>query len=284
MANSLEKVTGAQTASDANSIGSTLSEFNDVALSQLLGAYLQNQGQMAQPEYTGLTNAALMDIPTMQQALGTQITYDRDAIEKLYTDATKEAYGMERESGAENKYFRALAASSSEAQKAMSDQYNRAASQGAAQGMLAANQLSSILGISQQAQEQAQQLAVDRQALVKEYAQQLMADKSNALKYSNDTQSALAQNARQLYNDSIQAKTAELAYNQAINTDRAGYMANKDTVLGNLLGNLGTAASNAYANNTTSLASIQNAIAQADATKNQKLTYGGDYTVHNLNS
>lgn len=281
MANSTEKVTGASTASSSYNTGSTLDEFNNVNLNQLLQAYLANQSQYAQPEYTGVTDANVMSLPNLQQALGMNITYDRDAIEKLYTDATKAGYNTELQSGAENKYFRALASASSEAQKAMADSYNKAAAQGAAQGMTAANQLSSILGISQQAQEQAQQLAVDRQQLVNTYAQQLQQDKIDAMKYSNDTQTGLAQSARQLYNDSIQAKTAELAYNQALNTDRAGYMANKDTVAGNLIGNLGTAASNAYANNTTSLASIQNAIAQAQATQNQKITYAGGYQVTN---
>lgn len=281
MANSNEKITGASTASNSSNIGSTLDEFNNVNLNQLLQAYLANQSQYAQPEYTGVTDANVMSLPNLQQALGMNITYDRDAIEKLYTDATKAGYNTELQSGAENKYFRALASASSEAQKAMADSYNKAAAQGAAQGMTAANQLSSILGISQQAQEQAQQLAVDRQQLVNTYAQQLQQDKIDAMKYSNDTQTGLAQSARQLYNDSIQAKTAELAYNQALNTDRAGYMANKDTVAGNLIGNLGTAASNAYANNTTSLASIQNAIAQAQATQNQKITYAGGYQVTN---
>lgn len=281
MAEVTDFIPGASSVSTEGNTSSSYSEFNAEALQSMLAAYLANQNGYLGAGYTDVNNAGVMDLPTLQQALGTNITYDRQAIEDLYNTATETGYGIERKNGAENAYFKALASSSSEANKAMADQYNRAAAQGASAGMAAANQLSSILGMGQQAQEQAQQLAIDRQNSMKEYAQQMAQNKVDALKYSNDTQTNLAQQARQLYNDSIQQQTAQLAYNQAANTDIAGYNANKDTVLGNLLGNLGSAGSNAFANSVTSLASIQNAIAAADAQKNQQITYAGDYTVRN---
>lgn len=281
MAEVTDYIPGASSVSTEGNTSSSYNEFNAEALQSMLAAYLANQNGYLGAGYTDVNNAGVMDLPTLQQALGTNITYDRQAIEDLYNTATETGYGIERKNGAENAYFKALASSSSEANKAMADQYNRAAAQGASAGMAAANQLSSILGMGQQAQEQAQQLAIDRQNSMKEYAQQMAQNKVDALKYSNDTQTNLAQQARQLYNDSIQQQTAQLAYNQAANTDIAGYNANKDTVLGNLLGNLGSAGSNAFANSVTSLASIQNAIAAADAQKNQQITYAGDYTVRN---
>lgn len=281
MAEVTDYIPGASSVSTEGNTSSSYSEFNAEALQSMLAAYLANQNGYLGAGYTDVNNAGVMDLPTLQQALGTNITYDRQAIEDLYNTATETGYGIERKNGAENAYFKALASSSSEANKVMADQYNRAAAQGASAGMAAANQLSSILGMGQQAQEQAQQLAIDRQNSMKEYAQQMAQNKVDALKYSNDTQTNLAQQARQLYNDSIQQQTAQLAYNQAANTDIAGYNANKDTVLGNLLGNLGSAGSNAFANSVTSLASIQNAIAAADAQKNQQITYAGDYTVRN---
>ena len=147
--------------------------------------------------------------------------------------------------------------------------------------------LSAILGTTQTANEEATQLAVDRQARVNQYAQQLRQDSVDALKYSNDTANQIGTLSHQLYNDDIQKLTAQLAYNQAINTDAAGYAANKYTAQSNLAGTLASAGAGIYNNNQSSVAAIQSAIEQANAQRYaadkgqyQKLEYAGGYTVH----
>ena len=146
--------------------------------------------------------------------------------------------------------------------------------------------LSAILGNTQTANEEATQLAVDRQALVNQYAQQLRQDSVDALKYSNDMASQIGTLSHQLYNDDIQKLTAQLAYNQAINTDAAGYAANKYTAQSNLAGTLASAGAGIYNNNQSSIAAIQSAIEQANAQRYaadkgqyQKLEYSGGYSV-----
>ena len=90
-----------------------------------------------------------------------------------------------------------------------------------------------------------------------------------------------------MYNDDIQKLTAQLAYNQAINTDAAGYAANKYTAQSNLAGTLASAGAGIYNNNQSAIASVQAAIEQANAQRyaadkgqHQKLEYAGGYTVH----
>ena len=91
-----------------------------------------------------------------------------------------------------------------------------------------------------------------------------------------------------LYNDQIQQLTAQLAYNQGINTDAAGYAANKYTANANLAGNNASAGAGVYNNNQSAIAQLQAAIESANAQRyaadkgqHQNIEYSGGYTVHN---
>jgi hypothetical protein len=93
--------------------------------------------------------------------------------------------------------------------------------------------------------------------------------------------------SHQLYNDDIQKLTAQLSYNQGINTDAAGYAANKYNANSNLQGTIASAGAGVYNNNQSALAAIQAAIEQANATKYasdkgqySKVEYAGGYKVN----
>ena len=261
------------------------------SLADIIAALQKSAGSIpdtyTQPAYQTLVDPSIRGAQSLADQLGVQFTYDRDAIEKIYQDATKSALRTEMGSGTENKYYQHLADAQNTALDTIRQQHGSAVASGASRGMQAANMLSAILGTTQKANEEATQLAVDRQALVNKYAQQLKQDSVDALKYSNDTANQIGTLSHQLYNDDIQKLTAQLAYNQAINTDAAGYAANKYTAQSNLAGTLASAGAGIYNNNQSSVAAIQSAIEQANAQRYaadkgqyQKLEYAGGYTVH----
>ena len=261
------------------------------SLADIIAALQKSAGSIpdtyTQPAYQTLVDPSIRGAQSLADQLGVQFTYDRDAIEKIYQNATKASLKTEMGSGTENKYYQHLADAQNTALDTIRQQYGSAVASGASKGMQAANMLSAILGTTQKANEEATQLAVDRQALVNKYAQQLKQDSVDALKYSNDTANQIGTLSHQLYNDDIQKLTAQLAYNQAINTDAAGYAANKYTAQSNLAGTLASAGAGIYNNNQSSVAAIQSAIEQANAQRYaadkgqyQKLEYAGGYTVH----
>jgi hypothetical protein len=240
-----------------------------------------------QPAYTQVDAPTIRGVDDLASALGVNFTYDRGAIEKVFQDATKASFNAEQQSGAENKFYKHMADAQNTALDTIRQQYGQAVATGANKGMQAANMLSAVLGTSQLASEEATQLAVDRQKLVNNYAQQLKKDSVDALKYSNEVASNIAGLSHQYYNDDIQKLTAQLSYNQGINTDAAGYAANKYTANSNLQGAIASAGAGVYNNNQSALAAIQAAIEQANATKYaadkgqySKVEYAGGYTVH----
>ena len=240
------------------------------------------------PEYTSVIDPTIYGADALANMLGVQFTYDRDEIEKIYQDATKAAMNAEQQSGAEKSYYKHMADAQNTALDTVRQQYGQAVAAGANRGMQAANMLSTILGTTQAANEEATQLAVDRQTLANKYAQQLKQDTADALQYSNEMGNTIGSMAHQLYNDQIQQLTAQLAYNQGINTDAAGYAANKYTANANLAGNNASAGAGVYNNNQSAIAQLQAAIESANAQRYaadkgqyQNLEYSGGYTVHN---
>lgn len=240
------------------------------------------------PEYTSVIDPTIYGADALANMLGVQFTYDRDEIEKIYQDATKAAMNAEQQSGAEKSYYKHMADAQNTALDTVRQQYGQAVAAGANRGMQAANMLSTILGTTQAANEEATQLAVDKQTLANKYAQQLKQDTADALQYSNEMGNTIGSMAHQLYNDQIQQLTAQLAYNQGINTDAAGYAANKYTANANLAANNASAGAGVYNNNQSAIAQLQAAIESANAQRYaadkgqyQNLEYSGGYTVHN---
>lgn len=238
-------------------------------LSQIRNTLGTANSTYAQPSYTDTTTPTLRSAEQLNNVLGTDITYDRNEIESIYNKASKAAYDakLQEQANAERGYYGNIATMQDTALDTIRQQYSQAIASGASKGMQAANTLSAILGTSQQSIDEATKLAQDRQALGTTYAAELQKNASDALSYSNETASTLATLSRQLYNDDIQRLTAQLAYNQGINTDAAGVAANQYTALSNLLANYASSGAGVYNNNQSAIAAIQAALAEAEATK-----------------
>jgi len=219
------------------------------------------------PDYTNVVNSRIRDVNDLSKTLGVNFTYDRNEIEKIYQDATMAALRMEQNSGAERQYYNNLANAQNTMLDTIRQQYGSAVASGANRGMQAANMLSAILGTTQTANEEATNLAAARQELTNKYAQQMRQDTVDALNYSNDMANTIGSLSHQLYNDEIQQKTAELAYNQGINTDYAGYMASKYTADANLLAALAGTGAGVYNNNQSAIAALEAAIETARGNK-----------------
>ena len=217
------------------------------------------------PEYTQVNQPNKMGAEDINKVLGTDITYDRNEIENIYKDATKGAYDQElqQQANAEKSYYKQMATVQNTALDTMRQQYGQAIASGSSKGMQAANALSAVLGTSQTTNDTATKLAEDRQALGGKYATQMKKDTENALTYANEVGEKLGNMSHQFYNDDIQKLTAQLSYNQGINTDTAGYEANKYTAMSNLLANLANAGAGVYNNNQSSIAAIQAALEEA---------------------
>lgn len=240
------------------------------------------------PAHTGVATPEIRSAQELAKLLGVDFTTDKNAIQQAYQDATSAAYqrALEGSTDAQKNYYANVAATQDTAIGTLRNQYAQAIASGASKGMQAANALSAVLGLSQQTAQQATQLATDRQALGTQYAQMLKDDVKNAIQASNEIGTGIAGIAHQLYNDDIQRKTAELSYNQGINTDQAGLAANKYTADTNLAGNVTNASAGIYNNNQSAIAALEAAIHQAAATRYaaeqgryQNLHYSGGYAV-----
>lgn len=219
------------------------------------------------PDYTAVTDAKTRSISDLQNALGTNITFDRNAIEKIYQDSTKQAYNtaLTQQKLAEKNYNSQMATAQNTAVDTMRQQQGQAVASGASKGMQAANVLSAILGTSQTMAPEATTLAQARATLGQTYGDKLAQNSVDALTQSNTVQQALASLSRQLYNDDIQSKTAELAYNQGINTDSAGYQAQRQAALASIINGINSNAAGIFNGNQSALAQIQASIDAANA-------------------
>lgn len=260
------------------------------SLADILATLQQNtpaiNDSYVQPEYTNVIDPTLYNVNDLSKVLGLDFTYDRNEIEKIYQDATKASYLAEANSGAERGYYSNLANAQNTALDTIKQQYGQAVATGANKGMQAANMLSAVLGTTQTANDEATALAEGKQKLANTYAAQLKKDTADALSYSNDVANSIGSLTHSLYNDQIQQLTAQLAYNQGINTDAAGYAANKYTAQSNLAGTLASAGAGVYNNNQSAIAQLQAAIEAANAQRYaadkgqyQKIEYSGGYSV-----
>lgn len=234
------------------------------SVSELLGQYSVLNNPYENPDYTNVDDATLQSVQQLQNTLGTNINYDYDNIKGIYDEAARQGYEIEQESGAERSYYQHLADAQNTALDTIRQQYGQAVASGASKGMQAAQQLSAILGTTQQANAEATQLAIDKQSRANEYAQQVAQNARDALSYSNQQQMDLANLSRTLYNDSIQKQTAQLGYNQSLNTDKANVASAYLNAQGSLNGSIANTIGGVYNNNQSAIAQLQSAIEQAN--------------------
>ena len=244
----------------------SLTSIVDGLKKNLTGSLVNNYQK---PEYTAVTDPKLRSASELNQQMGTDITYDRDAIEKIYKDATNASFktDMQQQQNAERNYYTDMSTAQNTLMDTLRQQQGQAVTSGVNSGMQAASALSTMLGTSQAAAKEATTLAQDRQKLGNTYAADLKNDTKSALDTANATGQALATLSRQLYNDDIQQKTAELSYNQGINTDYAGNQSAYTNSLASLLSNIANAGTGVYNNNQSAVAQIQAAVQNASGTR-----------------
>ena len=182
-------------------------------------------------------------------------------------DATSASYDARYSAlnDATSNYYRDMATQQDSVADAIRSQYAQAIQTGVSRGMQSANLLSSILGSSQAAAQGAQQLAQDRYQTGMDLQVQMAKDAVEALNKSNAAYETLMGNIRQLYNDEIQEKTADLEYNASIQETNANYFANKYNADTNYAQGVLTNASGIFNNNQSALSALIAAAANAAA-------------------
>ena len=239
----------------------------DSIIQQIQSATGTTKDTYVKPELLDTIDPRMLGIKEFTDLLGIDYTYDRASIEKILQDAVSAEYDLRgtEQSNTERKFNKNMAVAQETALDTIRQQMGAAVAQGATKGMSAANQLSAVLGVTQQASDEATQLALDRQLMAKEQGVARSQATANALSQSNEAFLNYGGLARQYYNDQIQQLAAELSYNQGINTDYAGYQANKYSADQSLLASMQASGSNIYNNNNSSIAAIQQAIENATA-------------------
>lgn len=188
------------------------------------------------------------------------------------TDAAYEAL-FNAVNDSEREYNRNMANSQQSAADTIRNQYAQAIQQGVSKGMQNANMLSTLLGTSQGASDEATKIAESRYQTGKDYTAQQIKDASDALSASNSAYETLMSNIRQLYNDEIQEKTADLEYNASIAETNAQYYANKYRADTDYANNINTNATGIYNNNHSSLSQILAAAIAAEAQDKYSAAY-----------
>ena len=213
-----------------------------------------------------ITDPRLRSIAEYIQELGAEgYQYKYEDILGNLNAATNAGYDAQLNAlaDASSEYNRNMATQQNSVADAIRSQYAQAIQTGVSKGVQSANLLSSILGNSQAAAQGAQQLAQDRYQAGVDLKSQLMQDAVDAFNKSNAAYETLMGNIRQLYNDEIQEKTADLEYNASVLETNANYYANKYNADSNyaqgVLGN----ASGVYNNNQSVLGALIGNAAQS---------------------
>lgn len=225
----------------ATNLASILQTLKSSVASQLPSTYQK-------PDYTNVIDPRVLSFSELQNQLGSSMQYDADSIKKLYQDATNSAYESSKsaQTASERAFWQSLSNLQNTSTDALRNTESSAIASGTNKGMSAANQLSAILGLQEEGLTQSTDLVNNRQQIASDYASQLSQDAKDALGTSNDFQAQLATLMRQLYADQQTQQAAQLAYNQSINSDNAGYSASYDTAYASLMDAIAGAGSEIY--------------------------------------
>ncbi len=245
---------------------------------------IQQLGGYDNPAVSDYTQASMRDVtdPTLMtiaqylNALGADgYTYQYSDFLDKANAATKAGYDAQFNAldDAQRNYYQSMGTAQATAADTIRNQYSQAIQQGISKGMQQANILSTLLGTSQAAAQEATQLAQDRYQTGQEYRAQILKDASDAIAASNNAYGVLMDNIRQLYNDDIQQKTADLEYNASVIDSNAQYAANKYAADTNYASGINTNASGIFNNNQSVLSQIMAAASQAAAQDNYSNAY-----------
>lgn len=245
-------------------------------ISALGGLTNPNSDNYVPAEYREVIDPRLRSISEYLNQLGADgYQYEYSDILNTLNNATNAAYDARFNAldDANAQFNRDIATQQDSIADTLRSQYAQAIQSGVSRGMQSANILSSILGTTQAAAQSAQQLAEDRYQTGMDKQAQIVKDASDALTRSNAAYETLMSNIRQLYNDEIQEKTADLEYNASIADTNAQHAASIYTADTNYAQNVLANASGIYNNNQSVLQAIIAAAANASAQD----TYSANY-------
>ena len=174
-------------------------------------------------------NPELMNLEDYLNKLGTQdYTYKYEDFLAALNNATNAGYDAQQSAldDAQRNYFKSMGANQETAADTIRSQYAQAIQQGISKGMQNANLITTLLGNSQTASDEATKLAQERYQAGQEQQAALVKNASDALTQSNTAYQTIMGNIRQLYNDQIQQRAADIQYNAAIGDTNANYAAN----------------------------------------------------------
>ena len=218
--------------SKASSVAKTIADtFSQPTLAKVL-AEASTGIHNLQDQYTPASLVAT-DSPTMRSAaeLAAQygITYDRQAIENILTNAAQTEYATKElgQKQAERTYNQGLAGTQNTLLDTLRQQQTQAVMSGANKGMQAANALSAILGVSQESVQGATELAQARALMANEYAANLAGAKKDALTQANAAATDLLAKAATIYGYDTTKYGEQMQYNANVNTSNANYGAQK---------------------------------------------------------
>lgn len=246
-------------------------------VAQLGGRINPNKDDYRAAAKIDVTDPELRTIAQYLADTGAQgYVYDRDQIKSILDDATTAAHQVQQgELDQSNAMFnRNMATAQDTAMDTIRSQNAQAIQAGINKGMQNANMLSTIIGTSQSAAEQAQKNAEARVNAANQYYADLAANGKEALTQSTNNYNTLLGNIRQLYNDDIQQKTADLEYNASLEETLANYLASKYNADTNYSNNVNTVAGGIYNNNQSVLGGMINAAIAAEAQDNYTDAYG----------
>ena len=209
-----------------------------------------------------LTDTSLLGGQTLAGMYG--VTYDRDEIENILNDATNAAYVQEfnEQKVNEDNFYNELASTAATQYDQARQDRGAAIMSGASAGARAANELSSMLGVSQNSADAISQLAQQRKSIQDAKATAIAQNTANALDKANAAGEALGQLDVSQQANKVNQYTADSEYNAQIQQDNANMWS---TAVSALMGAKATRDSAALAGNATKEAAALQATGDQNA-------------------
>ena len=192
------------------------------------------------------------------------VTYDRDEIENILNDATNAAYVQEfnEQKVNEDNFYNELASTAATQYDQARQDRGAAIMSGASAGARAANELSSMLGVSQNSADAISQLAQQRKSIQDAKATAIAQNAANALDKANAAGEALGQLDVSQQANKVNQYTADSEYNAQIQQDNANMWS---TAVSALMGAKATRDSAALTGNATKEAAALQATGDQNA-------------------
>ena len=215
-----------------------------------------------QQQERALTDTSLLGGQKLAGMYG--VTYDRDEIENILNDATNAAYVQEfnEQKVNEDNFYNELASTAATQYDQARQDRGAAIMSGASAGARAANELSSMLGVSQNSSDAISQLAQQRKSIQDAKAAAIAQNAANALDKANAAGEALGQLDVSQQANKVNQYTADSEYNAQIQQDNANMWS---TAVSALMGAKATRDSAALAGNATKEAAALQATGDQNA-------------------